>query len=202
MTTLGRLVSCFPVVYLIGLISLVLTTLKLSSVPLFIISILYIYLVPLMCFRIHNLIFPLTEGEWDLSEKKYNPWWASYMFQFPFIAVPMFESFLHFIPGLYSVWLRSWGSEIGKRVFWTPKVEILDRGLVKIEDGVVIGHLTAMSSHVVSEIDGKPFLLIKKIKIGKKSLVGADTQLGPGAEISAYSKLKPKTRLYWKGSWP
>jgi hypothetical protein len=160
-----------------------------------------IYLMPLILFRIHSLFFKIEDGEFDLSQKKYNPWWTAHMLQYPFIALPFLESILHFFPGLYSLWLRGWGSKIGKKVFWTPRTEILDRNLVEVGDGTIIGHMTIMCSHLVETQSGVPKLVIKKVKIGDRCLVGADAQLGPGAEVPSRTQLKPKMRLFWKGEW-
>lgn len=202
MTIGGKLVSLFPVFYLLVIIG---WCLKMSShfqYQDFAILFSIIYLMPLGLYRIHFYFFPFSDGYWALSEKKYNPWWASHMFQFPFIACPWIESLIHFIPGLYSLWLRAWGSKIGKNVYWTPRVEVVDRGLIEVGDYAIIGHVSVMCSHMVADIEGKPALVIKKIIIGEKAFIGADSQLGPGAVVEAKAKLKPKTRLYWRGEWP
>lgn len=202
MTLGGRLISLFPLFYLCAVIAWVWKMFSQFQLydPLILLTI--VYLMPLILYRIHFLIFPFTDGYWVLSEKKYNPWWASHMFQYPFIACPWIESLIHFVPGLYSMWLRAWGSKIGKAVFWTPRVEIIDRGLVDIGDYVIFGHITALCSHMVADIEGKPSLVIKTIKIGEKVFVGADSQIGPGAIVEPRTKLKPKSRLYWRGEWP
>lgn len=202
MTLGGRLVSLFPLFYLCCVLAWLFKMFHEFSYFDFGILISIVYLMPLLIHRIHFFFFPFTDGYWVLAEKKYNPWWASHMFQFPFIACPWIESLIHFIPGLYSMWLRAWGSKIGKDIFWTPRVEIVDRGLVEIGDKCVVGHITGMCSHMVADIDGKPALVIKKIIIGDKVFVGADSQLGPGVIVPAKTKLKPKSRLYWRGEWP
>lgn len=200
MTVLGRLISLFPLVHFLGFSYFLYLTFAVS--PVFIIAALFwIYLLPLLLNCIHNFFYPLIEESVSLQSKDYSAWWGNHQLQYLFIVVPQFEQILHLVPGLYSVWLRAWGSKIGKRVFWTPRVEILDRGLVEIGDGVVIGHLTAMSSHMVADIDGKPHLITKKIIIGERSFIGADSQFGPGAIIQPRSKVKPKTRLWWRGEY-
>lgn len=195
MTIGGRIISLFPLLWL----TCVLACIWQMNLGLLLFV---IYLMPLLLYRIHFLFFPFTDGYWVLSEKKYNPWWASHMFQYPYVALPWIESVLHFVPGLYSMWLRAWGSKIGKAVFWTPRVEIVDRGLVEVGDGAVFGHISALCSHMVADIEGKPALVIKTIKIGDKAFIGADSQLGPGAIVPSRTKLKPKTRMYWRGEWP
>ena len=201
MTIGGKIISLFPLFYLISVLSWLFKMFWHFELYDFLILPGIIYLFPLILHRIHFLFFPFDEGYWILSEKKYNPWWASHMFQFPFIACPWIESLIHFIPGLYSVWLRAWGSKIGKGVFWTPRVEVIDRGLIEVGDYVVFGHITALCSHIVAEIEGKPSLVIKKIRIGDKAFIGADSQLGPGAEVPSRTILKVKTRLFWRGEW-
>ncbi|OYZ16247.1 MAG: hypothetical protein B7Y39_15880 [Bdellovibrio sp. 28-41-41] len=201
MTVGGVLASFFPAFYfLLNLMSLIgfVQAPGLSSFACILFS---IYLVPLILYRLHSLFFKIEEGEFDLSKKVYNPWWTAHMLQYPFIALPFLESLLHFFPGLYSIWLRAWGSKIGKKIFWTPRTEILDRNLVEIGDQTIIGHLTIMVSHLVETRSGIPNLVIKKVRIGEKCLISADAQLGPGAEVPSRTQLKPKTRLYWKGEW-
>lgn len=201
MTWGGRLVTLFPVLHLGVLLGFAAWSWPQPKAHHLLILLALIYLFPLIIFRLHNLFWPLREGVWDLAEKKYSPWWASHMFQLLFIAVPSFEAVLRLVPGLYSVWLRAWGSRIGDQVYWTPRVEILDRSLVEIGSGCLFGHLTTMSSHAVSEIEGKPMLMVRKIRLGDRVFVGADTQMGPGVTIEAGVKIKPKSRLYWKGSY-
>ncbi len=201
MTIGGKIISLFPLFYLVTVLSWLFKMFWHFEFYDFLILPVIIYLFPLILHRIHFLFFPFDEGHWILSEKKYNPWWASHMFQFPFIACPWIESLIHFIPGLYSVWLRAWGSKIGKGVFWTPRVEVIDRGLIEVGDYAVFGHITALCSHMVAEIEGKPSLVIKKIRIGDKAFIGADSQLGPGAEVPSRTILKVKTRLFWRGEW-
>ncbi|MFP5387495.1 MAG: acyltransferase [Bacteriovoracia bacterium] len=201
MTLAGRIVSLFPAFYLFCLMGWIGKMFySFNWYDLLILPAL-VYLMPLLFHRVHFLFFPFSDGFWPLSEKKYNPWWASHMFQFPFIACPWIESLLHFVPGLYSAWLRAWGSKIGKGIYWTPRVEIVDRGLIEVGDGTVFGHISALCSHMVADIEGKPSLVVKKIIIGERVFIGADSQLGPGVVIPERTKLKPKSRLYWRGEW-
>lgn len=200
MTLLGRLITLFPLLHFSGL--LVTLYLSVACHPLYFLAALaWLYLIPLILLQIHNAFFPLSETSIDLSEKKYSAWWGNHQLQYLFIVIPPLENILHIVPGLFSIWLRAWGSKIGKKVFWTPRVEILDRGLVEIGNGVVLGHLTAMSSHMVADIDGKPHLIIKKVRIGDKAFIGADSQFGPGAIITAGTKVKPKSRIWWRGEY-
>lgn len=201
MTLLGRLVSLFPMIYLSTLFLWIFLFISSPKLSFFFILILWPFLFPLVCFRIHNFFFPVSEGFFDLTKRTYNSWWGSHQFQYPFIVWPWLESTLHMVPGLFSIWLRAWGAKIGQNVFWTPQVQILDRNLVEIGSGSVLGHLTAMSSHMVADIEGRPQLVIKKVIIGSKCFIGADSQFGPGVVIEDGRKIKPKTRLFWRGEW-
>ncbi len=197
----GLLASLFPAFYFT--VNLVWIALMFHSPRWFDFPVLFslIYLLPLAIFRVHSLFFKITEGEYDLSKKVYNPWWTTHMLQYPFIALSFLESFLHFIPGLYTLWLRAWGSKIGKNVFWTPQTEVLDRHLIEVGNKTIIGHFTIMVSHLVETRSGIPKLVIQKVRIGDKCLIGADSQLGPGSTVESGTCLKPKTRLFWKGEW-
>lgn len=201
MTIGGMIASLFPLLYLVINICAVGNLLQNPSWASGAFLASGIYLLPLLIFRLHSVFFKVTEGDFDLSKKVYNPWWTAHMLQYPFISLPFLESVLHFVPGLYSMWLRAWGAKIGKKVFWTPRTEILDRNLVEVGSHTIIGHMTIMVSHLVETRSGVPMLVLKKVKIGEKCLVGADAQLGPGADIANRTQLKPKMRLYWKGEW-
>jgi hypothetical protein len=201
MTIGGKIVSFFPLFYLICVLAWMTQMFLNFQYYQLLVLVGIVYLMPLLFHRLHCLFFPFGDGYWILSEKKYNPWWASHMFQFPFIACPWIESLLHFVPGLFSIWLRCWGSKIGKNVYWTPRVEVVDRGLMEVGSNVVVGHISGFCSHMVADIDGKPALVVKKIILGDRVFVGGDTQMGPGAIVPPRTKLKPKTRLYWRGEW-
>lgn len=201
MTIAGMLARLFPVAYLILNASWIGYSIQYPrwySLPFLAVL---VYLVPLALFRIHHLFFPIKEGEFDLSKKEYSPWWTGHMLQYPFIALPQLEALLHFFPGLYTLWLRAWGSKIGRNVFWTPRTEVIDRNLIEVGDNTLVGHMSILVAHLVETRSGVPKLVLMKVKIGAKCLVSADAQLGPGTVIPDGAKLKPKARLYWKGEW-
>lgn len=201
MTLGGRMVSLFPVTHgallLTSSVGLILTQdLRwLFAIPL------SLYLFPVVIFRLHNIFWPLREGIFDIAAKSYSPWWASYQFQFLFIAFPFLETPWHFIPGGFSCWLRLWGSKIGTNVLWTPRVEVIDRGLLNVGSNVVVGHIAAFCCHAIMPRKNRMVLFVKKISIGDNSFIGADGQFGPGASVPAGELVKPKARVYWKGNY-
>lgn len=142
-----------------------------------------LYLMPPLLFRLHNAFCPLKRGITSLSAKGYSSWWGGHQIQLLFIAFPALEAFLRIIPGAYSAWLRLWGSKIGKRVYWTPSVQLVDRSLAEIGDDVTFGHEVDLCAHVVTRKRASVRLLVSGVSIGSGCLIGARTRLGPGVVV-------------------
>jgi len=88
------------------------------------------------------------------------------------------------VPGVYSLWLRLWGSRIGALVYWSPGVTILDRSLLRVGSRVIFGVGVRVSAHVLApSADGRPSLHVAPISIGDDVLVGAHSCLLPGCVI-------------------
>ena len=143
------------------------------------------YLLPVACFRLHQLVWPLPEGKSSLNVPGYVPWWGAHQCQVMYTALPALEAVLRLIPGVYSAWLRLWGSRIGRGVHWTPRVEITDRSLLDVGDDVIFGHRAACYAHVVQRRGNELVLYVRRIVIGPGVLIGAGSRLGPGASIDA-----------------
>ena len=141
------------------------------------------YGVPLCAFRLIGVWCPLRQGRSLLDEWRYSAWWGGHQIQAIYIALPQLESLLQLVPGLFSLWLRLWGSKVGRCVYWTPRVEIADRSLLEIGDRVVFGHKVEMYAHVVRPKGGHLVLYVRKITIGKDVFVGAGSRIGPGVRI-------------------
>lgn len=143
------------------------------------------YLFPIVIFRFQNSIMPLKEGNVVFTGSHYCPWWGAHQMQQVYSAIPFLEGILRIIPGVYSGWLRLWGAQIGKQVYWTPRIEIVDRSLLEIGDYVIFGHRAATSSHIIKQgDDDKLVLKIGKVRLGKSVLVGAGARLGPGTFVA------------------
>lgn len=158
--------------------------------------ILIIYLLPPITLRLHEMIFPLSEGLSRLSEPKYSHWWGAHQIQLIYIALPQLETLLRLVPGLYSAWLRLWGSRIGRKVYWTPNVEITDRSLLEIGDRVVFGHKCKLLGHAIKPKGDAVILYLRRIKIGSDVFIGAGSRIGPGAAINDGSYLPVLTDVY------
>jgi acetyltransferase-like isoleucine patch superfamily enzyme len=149
----------------------------------------------LLVFRLHEKIYPVQEGISYLVGKEYSPWWGSHQIQVIYIAIPVLESVLRLIPGMFSLWLRLWGSKIGKNVYWTPALEIADRSLLEIGDNVVIGHRVSISSHVIKPKKENLMLYVKRVKIGNNVFVGGGSMIAPGVVINDDNFIQVNTIL-------
>ncbi len=141
-----------------------------------------------------NRLLKIKNGFTDL-ENGFSPWWASYCLQRPFYDLPWLENILRSAPGLYSCWLRLWGSKIGQNVYWSPTVEICDRGLLEIGSKIVFGHRTSLISHVITPKKGRQLLYVSKVVVGSNSFIGAGSVLGPGSNVRENTILPVQTIL-------
>ena len=164
----------------------------------------YIYLLPVFFYRIFNFIFPKNYGKCELFSSSYNRWWFGIQIQALYNRFSVFEEILRIFPFVYSLWLSLWGSKVGKYIFWSPKVLIVDRGDLAIGDYCVIGYGAKFTSHLLSKSHKRNVLLYHPITICDKSYIGAEANIGPGVKvhsdvvIAALSTLLPFSE--WKNS--
>lgn len=143
-----------------------------------------VYLLPPLLFRFYSLKFPVRGGTWLLNRPARSDWWVAHQLQLSYAALPSLEAVLRVIPGAYSAWLRLWGSRIGRRVHWTPRIDIIDRHLIEVGDDVVFGHRMTCTSHIITKKkNGNVVLTVRPIAIGKGVVIGAGARIGPGVEI-------------------
>jgi acetyltransferase-like isoleucine patch superfamily enzyme len=162
----------------------------------FILIIIMLYLLPAMLLRIFNLIRPIEQNNSIFSLKTYSPWWISHQLQSLYTHVPWIENLLKLFPGLYSFWLRLWGSTIGKNVYWTPGCIVYDRNLIEVGDNVVFGEKSILVSHVIGPRKNELSIFVKKIVIKKNSFIGAKCHIAAGNILPEGSFLKVKTDLH------
>ncbi len=196
MSAMGRAMSFYPTLILSLSAALVLWFSYQPSPVQPVVLILVVYLLPPITLRLHEMFFPLSEGLSKLSEPKYSHWWGAHQIQLIYIALPQLEALLRLVPGLYSAWLRLWGSRIGRKVYWTPNVEITDRSLLEIGERVVFGHKCKLLGHAIKPKGTAVILYLRRIKIGADVFIGAGSRIGPGAVISDGSYLPVLTDVY------
>lgn len=155
-----------------------------------------VYAVPPLCHRVLTAFLPLKPGVYDLRRREFNVWWAAHQLQSLYVAVPALEALLRLVPGLYSAWLRLWGSDIGRGVYWTPRMEVLDRALLCVGDGVVFGHKVELYGHTVMPKGGRLALYVNRVSVGDGAFVGAGSRLAPGVRVEPGAVVPILTDLY------
>lgn len=194
--SLEKMAMLFPTIHLILIVLsgvLVLSVPDIMSVSL---ALFIIYLFPLCLWCLIKIKYPIKKGfsEIGLKSVEGNSWVVAHRLQYLYITFSGIEKILILIPGLFSFWLRLWGSQIGKNIIWTPRIQIIDRTDIVIGDNSFIGDLSYLSSHFIVRKEDKLFLFYDAVKIGTRVLIGAHCHLGPGARIKdqeflpAYSK--------------
>ncbi len=143
-----------------------------------------LYLLPLVPGRLLGASLRSVPPEISLGSRDFIRWWASFQCQILFLRIPVLEEILRLIPGLYSLWLRGWGSRVGKLTYWAPQTIILDRGFLDIGDHVVFGAGVRLNPHVI-ERDPEPTLRLARVKIGDDAMIGGYSLLTAGTEIAA-----------------
>ncbi len=139
-----------------------------------------LYLVPLVPGRLLRESLRASPAEIAIGSPEFIRWWASFQCQVLFLRFPALEELLRLLPGVYSFWLRLWGSRIGKLTYWAPGTLILDRGFLEIGDQVVFGAGVRLNPHVM-----KRNLFLAPVKIGDAAMIGGYSLLTAGTEISA-----------------
>jgi hypothetical protein len=143
-----------------------------------------IYLIPPLTYRLFAFFNPIKIGISYLGKgHPPNGWMMALRFQQPYNVLRFLERVLILFPGVYSFWLRLWGSKIGKNVFWTSDTIIMDRTNLIIEDNVVIGNRSYLSSHVGKIKNGEYMIFIKPIHLKKGCFIGTHCMLGPGTNV-------------------
>jgi carbonic anhydrase/acetyltransferase-like protein (isoleucine patch superfamily) len=187
MTLLGRIISFYSTCILSLCAGAVLWFGRRPSLVQPVILAVILYIIPPLTFRLHRIFFPIRKSLSNLSERKYSPWWGAHQIQLIYTAIPQLEAALRLVPGLYSAWLRLWGSRIGRSVYWTPNVEITDRHELDIGDRVVCGHKCKFLGHAIKPRGPRGqelALYTRTIKIGSDVFIGAGSRIGPGAVIA------------------
>ena len=160
-----------------------------------------LYGLPLLTYRIHNHFHKIPEGISYLRGEKYSPWWGAHQIQSIYIALPALETVLRILPGVFSVWLRLWGAQVGKQVYWGSIGEISDRGLLRVGDRALIGHRVGLYAHIIKPKRDNLLLYVKAIEIGEGAFVGSGSSLGagvvltPGAYLESGSEVHPNKKV-------
>lgn len=127
-----------------------------------------LYLLPPLATRLLFLCFPIANGTHRIDSRAFLVWWASAQWQMLFCRFSALEECLRLVPGLYSLWLRLWGSRIGRLAFG-PRACAFDRSFLHIGDDVVFGSGVRLNPHVIVDENGRKFLHLAPITIGDRA---------------------------------
>jgi hypothetical protein len=144
----------------------------------------WLLLVPPMVVRLTSRAESTADVE--LNSRSCLRWWFTSQWQVIFNRLPWIEEMIRLVPGLYSAWLRLWGARIGKLVYWTPGLRILDRSLIDIGDRVIFGAGVKINPHIIlPDQSGRLVLKLATVRIGTDALVGGYSLLTSGCWIAA-----------------
>ncbi len=200
MTRLSQLLALFPGL-MVGIVSLLFIW-SCSANSLLIgllrfgclLSVLYGF--PLLVYRIHCQFHPVSEGVSYLKGEQYSPWWGAHQIQSIYIAFPALETVLRLVPGVFSAWLRLWGSQIGEQVYWGAIGEIAERGLLKVGDRALIGHRVGFYAHIIKPKRNNLLLYVKAIEIGEDAFVGSGSCIGAGVVLTPRAYLEAGSEVH------
>ncbi|MEM6598019.1 MAG: DapH/DapD/GlmU-related protein [Cyanobacteria bacterium P01_C01_bin.69] len=200
MTLLSRLLAFFPAA-IISLASVSFVWLCLSESWLTGLlrlgNLLFVfYGLPLIAYRLHAKFHPIVEGVSYLKGEQYSPWWGSHQLQSIYIAVPLLESILRLVPGVFSAWLRLWGAKIGKDVYWGSIGEIADRGLLEVGDRTLIGHRVGLYAHIIKPKRDNLLLYVKAIEIGSDAFIGSGSCISAGVVVTEKAYLEAGSEIH------
>jgi hypothetical protein len=146
----------------------------------------WLLLVPPLVVRATLAMRPLPPAEIAAGSPAFLGWWFTAQWQVIFNRLPWIEETIRLVPGLYSWWLRLWGARIGRFVYWTPGLRILDRSLLAVGHRVAFGAGVKINPHVIMPgRDRRLVLYAGTVSIGDDALVGGYSLLLAGSWIGA-----------------
>jgi hypothetical protein len=141
----------YPMIF--GFFAFLFLGLFISTISLFffVIFTFWVFVFPPLLWRFFVWCFGNPMGDEDQIDKSTGSLWTvSQKIQIFYEMFPFFERLLHLVPGLYSQWLRLWGSRVGHNVDWHYSIKIFDRAHMQIGDDVKFGKEVTLSSHKLS----------------------------------------------------
>jgi hypothetical protein len=133
------------------------------------------------------------------NAKHGNNWFVAYQLQQLYNSFAFFEKILKIIPGMFSLWLRFWGSNVGEKINWTPGSKIVDRTHLTIGSRVLIGNECYISAHIIKKSDNKYLLYIKQVEIGDDVVLALQVIVSPGVKIKNNAFLEAGSGVYPNG---
>jgi hypothetical protein len=156
----------------------------------------WLFLLPPAVCRLTFLLWGRPHGRGLTQETRaYKVWWFTHQWQVVFDRLPWIEELLRLVPGLYALWLRLWGATVSPWVYWGAGSLVVDRPLLVVEAGSVIGGYAGFTGHLGAlAADGTYTVDVAPPRVGRGAIMGTRSGLGPGAELAAHRVL-PAGRL-------
>ncbi len=157
---------------------------QLDLLPRIILALFVLYILPAIIARLLLAFFPLDHGEIRSDSPQFLTWWALAQLQTIFNRLTFLDEFLRLIPGAYSLWLRLWGSKIGRLTFWSAGTVVLDRSFLQIGDDVLFGAAVRLNPHVLKKDHaGKFILVLAPVVIEDAAVIGGYSLLTAGSHV-------------------
>ncbi len=164
---------------------------------------LWIYLAPPFFARLLLARFGRPEGRLTQEMPAYRVWWALTQLQMIFNRLPALEETLRLVPGLYALWIFLWGGRLSPFAYVAPGVKIIDRPLVDIGRGAVLGFSARLAGHIASrDIDGRWFVVVAPCVVEDDAVLGGESAMAPGTRLRAASVLPYGRKIGIFGQWP
>lgn len=145
-----------------------------------------LYLLPPILARIVSLLFPIRRQMIPIGSRDFFSWWITLNFQVLYGRFPTLEEVLRLVPGLYSLWLRLWGSRIGRATYWAAGFQVFDRQYLKIGHFVTMGANVRITPHMITaNASGQMVLLLAPIEIADRVSIGGSSLLVSGTYIAS-----------------
>lgn len=164
----------------------------------------WIYLVPPVVARTAALIYGQPAGRsLTQHDRAYKVWWLQFQMQVIHNRLPFLDELLRLVPGLYAFWLGLWGSKVSPFAYWGPGVRVLDRGLVAVGPGAVLGAESALAGHAGTLATGGRYVIdIAPAIVEAGAILGARSGIGPGGRVKAGSLLPAGRGVKPFTEWP
>lgn len=204
-TTFALALNYLPVAQLL-LGAVAILVLASSTASALLLAAAWLYLLPPAICRLTLAAFGTPCGRGVAQESSaFKIWWFVHQWQVVFNRLPWLEELLRLVPGLYALWIWMWGGRVSPLAYWGAGALVVDRPLVIVEAGAIIGMGAALTGHLgVRGADGLYRIDIAPPHVGPGAIMGARSGLGPGAALAA-NRMLPAGRLIppftrWDGS--
>lgn len=183
--SLETLFAFYPSLKIVTLLALIICYIKSLSFFYIILIIFTAFVLTPLLYRTMKLIYGESNGKVLIGKyaKRGSMWVIGFHLQQFYTSFRFFERFMILVPGMYSMWLRLWGADIGQKIIWTPQSLIVDRPHVKIGDKSLIGNYSYISAHYIKKIENKYYLIISNVDIGSNCVLSYRCTIAPGSTV-------------------